>query len=119
MHFSLVGRAKLALAGVVDGLCDPRRWRYFTLLLVCAYAAAWLLYGLIAKSSQSVNADMAEMVVWSRELALGYPKHPPLLAYVIRLWFEVFPLSDWAFILLAVTYAVSRNRKCRQAEKSK
>lgn len=71
-------------------------------ILVCIYAAAWTLYGVIAKSSQDINADMAEQVVWSREPALGYPKHPPLLAFAVKLWFAVFPHADWAFILLAV-----------------
>ena len=91
------------MAGLVDGLCDPKRWRRTTLLLVLAFAAAWMLYGVIAKSSQDINGDMAEMVIWARAPALGYPKHPPLLAYVVRLWFSVFPLAGWAFTLLAVT----------------
>ena len=97
MLLSYLDRLGLALAGLVDGLCDPKRWRRTTLLLVLAFAAAWMLYGVIAKSSQDLNADMAEMVIWAREPALGYPKHPPLLAYVVRLWFSVFPLADWAF----------------------
>jgi 4-amino-4-deoxy-L-arabinose transferase-like glycosyltransferase len=99
----LLDRLGLAVAGLVDGLCDPKRWRRTTLLLVLAFAAAWMLYGVIAKSSQDLNADMAEMVIWAREPALGYPKHPPLLAYVVGLWFSVFPLADWTFMLLAVT----------------
>ena len=41
-----------------------------------AYATLWFVYGVIAKSSQDLNADMAEMVVWTRELALGYPEAP-------------------------------------------
>ena len=57
---------------------------------------------MIAKSSQDLNADMAEMIVWTREPALGYPKHPPLLAWILWAWFKVFPLADWAYILLAV-----------------
>ena len=86
---------------VLDGMCDPERWRRSTALFACAYAAAWTLYGVIAKSSQDLNADMAKMVVWSRELALGYPKHPPFPALVIKLWFMIFPVADWAFVLLA------------------
>ena len=89
------------LVGVVDGLCDPKRRRRVALGLVCAYGAAWFIYGVIAKSSQDLNGDLGEMVVWSRQLALGYPKHPPLLAYVVKLWFSIFPLTDWAFLLLA------------------
>src|ERR1700683_953686 len=102
MLLSSLARLGLAVAGLVDGLCDPKRWRRTTLLLVLAFAAAWMLYGVIAKSSQDINADMAEMGIWAREPALGYPKPPPLLAYVVKLWFSVFPLADWAFTLLAV-----------------
>jgi 4-amino-4-deoxy-L-arabinose transferase-like glycosyltransferase len=102
MPLSSLDRLSSAFAGLIDGLCDPRRRRRVALALVCAYAAAWTLYGVVAKSSQDINADMAEQVIWSREPALGYPKHPPLLAYAVKLWFAVFPPDDWAFILLAV-----------------
>jgi 4-amino-4-deoxy-L-arabinose transferase-like glycosyltransferase len=101
MQLSSLDRASSVFAGVVDGLCDPDRRRRVALALVCGYAAAWTVYGVIAKSSQDINADMAEMVVWGRAPALGYPKHPPLLAYLVRLWFAIFPQADWAFTLLA------------------
>jgi 4-amino-4-deoxy-L-arabinose transferase-like glycosyltransferase len=91
-----------ALARLIDALADPARRRRAALVFVLGYGALWLLYGLIAKSSQDLNADMAEMVVWTRELALGYPKHPPLLAWVLWAWFKIFPLADWAYLLLAV-----------------
>lgn len=96
-------RFSTAFAPVIDGLCDPRRRRKVAFGISAAYGVVWLLYGVIAKSSQDINADMAEMVVWSREPALGYPKHPPLLAFIVKLWFAVFPFADWAFLLLAVT----------------
>ena len=48
-----------------------------------------------------MNADMAEMVIWTREMALGYPKHPPFPAGVLWLWFQVFPVDDWTYTLLA------------------
>ena len=71
------------------------------------YGTLWFVYAVIAKSSQDLNADMAEMIVWTRELALGYPKHPPLPAYILWAWFKVFPLADWAYFLLsAITLAV-------------
>src|ERR1041385_8300361 len=91
-----------ALARLVDGLADPARRRHAALVFVLGYGALWFVYGLIAKSSQDLNADMGEMVVWSRELAWGYPKHPPLLAFILWSWFKIFPLADWAYILLAV-----------------
>src|SRR5436190_11202495 len=90
------------IARLVDGLADPAQRRGAALVFVLGYGALWFVYGVVAKSSQDLNADMAEMVVWSRELAWGYPKHPPLLAFVLCGWFKIFPLADWAYILLAV-----------------
>jgi 4-amino-4-deoxy-L-arabinose transferase-like glycosyltransferase len=69
---------------------------------VLGYGALWFVYAVIAKSSQDLNADMAEMIVWTRELALGYSKHPPLPAWILWVWFGVFPLADWAYFLLSV-----------------
>lgn len=66
------------------------------------YAALWGIYWLISRATRDMNADMAEMVIWTRELALGYPKHPPFPAGVLWLWFQVFPVTDWAYTLLAV-----------------
>jgi 4-amino-4-deoxy-L-arabinose transferase-like glycosyltransferase len=90
-----------ALVRLVDGLADPARRRRNAFVFCVAYATLWFVYALIAKSSQDLNADMAEMVVWTRELALGYPKHPPFLAWVVWAWFKVFPFADWAYLLLA------------------
>ena len=87
---------------LVEGLADPARRRRAALVFALGYGALWFIYGVIAKSSQDLNADMAEMVVWTREPALGYSKHPPLLAWILWVWFKVFPLADWAYILLAV-----------------
>ncbi len=95
-------RLQRAPRRIVDGLCDPVHRRRAAFILVVAYGLAWFLYGVTAKSTQDLNSDMAELVVWSRELALGYPNQPPLLAWIVWLWFLVFPHADWAFTLLAV-----------------
>ena len=60
---------------------------------------------MIAKGSQDIHYDMAEQVALSQELAFGYAKHPPLAAAVARAWFTLFPLTDWAYYLLAVATA--------------
>lgn len=100
---SFGNRLGSALARLVDALCDPARRHRTAICLLIAYALIWTLYGVVSRSAQDINADMAEMVIWSRELALGYPKHPPFLAYVVWLWFSGFPVTDWAFTLLALS----------------
>src|SRR6202158_4545245 len=47
----------------------------------------------------------AAAVLLGRDLAWGYPKHPPLAMLVVRAWFAVFPTADWAYYLLAMANA--------------
>ena len=92
----------LAVFGrVVDALTDPARRNRNALMAAAAYAAIWALYAIVAKSSQGINADLGEMVVWSRNIDWGYPKHPPLPAWILWGWFSIFPQADWAYYLLS------------------
>ena len=97
------GRRGLALMQrLLDSLTDPaRRERSVAAALLC-YVALWTLYGILAKASQDIHVDMSEQFALARELALGYPKHPPLTMAVVRAWFAVFPAADWAYYLLAM-----------------
>ena len=86
---------------LIDALCDPMRRHRVALTACLAYAVMWALYAVIAKSSQGINADLGEMVVWSRNLGWGFPKHPPFPALVLAGWFAIFPEADWAYYLLS------------------
>ena len=83
-------------------LIDPARRERAMLLVLAAYVVLWTAYGTIAKASQGLHPDMTEMVAWSRDLAWGFDKHPPLGAAVVFLWFHVFPLAEWSYYLLAM-----------------
>ena len=94
--------ASRLLEPLIDALTDPERRDRSVLAVLVAYLLTWTLYGVIAKSSQDLHTDMTELIVWSRNLALGYPKHPPFAAIVVRGWFALFPITDWAYYLLAI-----------------
>lgn len=70
-------------------------------LSLAAYAAAWMLYRVVSTLPRDIHIDMSEAYAWSRDLAFGYEKHPPLSAAIVRLWFSIFPVSDVAFTALA------------------
>jgi hypothetical protein len=88
-----------------DALVDPARSERTMALVLIGYTAAWTIYGAIAKGSQDLHFDMGEMVALSREDLLGTRKHPPLGSWLVRLWFSVFPLQDWAYYLFAIVIA--------------
>src|SRR5947209_1609770 len=95
------GPTKL-VEGLLDALTDPARRERTAVAVLLGYVALWTLYGTLAKASQDIHADMSEQFALGRELALGYPKHPPLAMAVVRAWFAVFPTADWAYYLLAM-----------------
>jgi 4-amino-4-deoxy-L-arabinose transferase-like glycosyltransferase len=99
------GRLLRPIERLYDALTDPVRRERAMAFALCGYAVAWALYGAIAKSSQDIHFDMGEAVAWSREPALGTPKHPPMSAWLVRIWFTFFPLADWAYYLLAIVLA--------------
>src|SRR6266851_4242906 len=90
---------------LAEALVDPRRRERAVLLALLCYVALWTLYGVLAKGSQDLHFDMGELVAWSREPAFGYPKHPPFGAWLVKAWFSVFPVTDWAYYLLAIVNA--------------
>src|SRR3989304_3732411 len=85
-----------------EALTDPARRERAVLLSLAAYLLVWTLYGVIAKSSQGLHYDMTEVLAWSRDLSLGYLKHPPLAAWIVAAWFGVFPVAEWSYYLLAM-----------------
>lgn len=93
------------LASLTDALALPNIRA--ALGVLAAFVVVWAVYAAVTTAGQDVHFDMTELIAWSRELALGYPKHPPLIAWVARAWFSVFPHLDSAFYLLSfVTVAI-------------
>lgn len=90
---------------MVDALADPARRERTALIMLAAYAFIWTLYGVLSKAIQGVQSDTAELVAWSHHLELGYAKHPPFAAWLMRAWFTLFPTRDWSCYLLAMVYA--------------
>ena len=93
------------LVRLAAALADRRRGERAVIWFLLAYTIVWTLYGILAKSSQDLHFDMSELVGLSREPALGYPHHPPLAAFVVKLWFLILPFADWAYYLLGIALA--------------
>jgi hypothetical protein len=105
MALTEVRKRPWGVPALLDALADPARSERTALALLAAYTAVWTLYGALAKSSQDIHFDMGEMVAWSRDVTFGTPKHPPFGAWLVRLWFSIFPLTDWSYYLFAILLA--------------
>jgi len=95
------------LARLRAALIDPARSERTVIVLLAVYWAVWTAYASMAKAPQGLHPDMTEIVVWSRDLALGYLKHPPLAAWLAAGWFAVLPMAEWSYYALAMLMPVA------------
>jgi len=87
---------------IAASFTDPSNANVTVLAALAVSVGVWTVYGTVTKQAQGLNPDMTELIAWSRDLDFGYSKHPPLAAWLVRGWFEIFPVSDWAYYLLAM-----------------
>lgn len=91
-----------ALKHLRTGVADPANANVTVFFALIAYVAVWTAYGVITKGPAGFHPDMTEIIAWSRDLDFGYVKHPPLAAWLVAGWFEMFPVANWSYYLLAM-----------------
>src|SRR6266446_313862 len=73
--------------------------------LGAAYLVTWILISWLSAPAFDSYGDMIENYAWSQTWALGSFKHPPLFAWMVRLWFDIFPTRVWAYYVLSYVNA--------------
>src|ERR1700730_11245621 len=86
----------------VAAALDRRIAPYLILALITIHAVVWTIILTIARSGEALNSDSMEAYAWGRQWLWGYGKHPPLVGWAARVWFDVFPTADWAMYALAM-----------------
>src|SRR5579859_7400755 len=76
-------------------------WLVVSFALV--HGVLWTRILIDLKAAQDVHMNVAEAFAWGQKFQLGYGKHPPLAGWVAGLWFDFFPVQDWATYALAMT----------------
>ena len=89
-----------------------RRWieawfdsAYAVPILLGLFVLVWTLFQIITFAPADLHPDIVEVYGWGQHPAAGYYKHPPLGGLMAGAWFAVFPASDWAAYLLAMSNA--------------
>jgi 4-amino-4-deoxy-L-arabinose transferase-like glycosyltransferase len=75
----------------------------FVFSFATLHAVLWTVILINLKAAQDIHMDVAEAFAWGQKFQLGYGKHPPLAGWVAGVWFKMFPVTDWATYLLAMT----------------
>jgi Dolichyl-phosphate-mannose-protein mannosyltransferase len=90
-----------AIGGWLDFVPSGIGVRFFLLWFVIL----WTAFQIISFASVGLHPDLVETYAWALHPSPGYYKQPPLCALMAAAWFAVFPPTDWAFSLMAMTNA--------------
>tara|TARA_B100001123_G_scaffold443853_1_gene591101 strand:- start:764 stop:2152 length:1389 start_codon:yes stop_codon:yes gene_type:complete len=58
-------------------------------------------------SNTNLPLDTIEALAWGNDFQFGYEKHPPLSAWFLELFYNLFGNQDWAYYLLSQLFVVS------------
>lgn len=70
-------------------------------LLITVHTLVWTVASDVMRWPGVLWDDMLEAYSWAQDWQLGYYKHPPFYAWIVGVWFQIFPRADWAFYLLS------------------
>ena len=75
----------------------------FNLFLV-SHLVIWTLVPFF--SNKNLPLDVIEALAWGSNLDWGFEKHPPLSAFFLEVFFQIFGNQDWAFYLLSQIFII-------------
>ena len=59
-----------------------------------------------ALSNLNLPLDTIEHLAWASNLDWGYNKHPPLVAFILSIFFEIFGNQDWTYYFLSQIFII-------------
>ena len=75
------------------------------IIFLIAHLIIWTLVPSI--SNHNLPLDTIEALAWGNNLDWGYSKHPPLSAFAVAIFYEMFGNQDWAYYFLSQLFVVS------------
>jgi 4-amino-4-deoxy-L-arabinose transferase-like glycosyltransferase len=90
-------------AWLMERARNPRTALWLVITFAVLHGLIWTDILIKLKAAQDVHMDVAEAFAWGQKFQLGYGKHPPLSGWIAGLWFQFFPVADWATYALAMT----------------
>ena len=57
-------------------------------------------------TNQNLPLDTIEALAWGSNLDWGFSKHPPLSAFFLEVFFQIFGSQDWAYYLLSQIFVL-------------
>ncbi|MDC0352973.1 glycosyltransferase family 39 protein [Candidatus Pelagibacter sp.] len=73
-------------------------------IFVTAHLIFWTL--IPSLTNQNLPLDTIEHLAWGSNLDWGFNKHPPMVAFFLEVFFQIFGPQDWAYYLLSQIFVI-------------
>ncbi len=73
-------------------------------LFLLFHLLVWTLIPTV--SNENLPLDTIEALAWGSDLNWGFNKHPPLSAFIVEIFYQIFGNKDWAYYLLSQIFVI-------------
>ena len=73
-------------------------------IFITTHLILWTLIPSLTNSN--LPLDTIEHLAWSSNLEWGFNKHPPAVAFFLKVFYQIFGSQDWAYYLLSQIFLV-------------
>jgi len=74
-------------------------------IFLLSHLSIWVLIPSI--TNDNLPLDTIEALAWGSDLDWGFNKHPPLSAFVVEMFYQIFGNHDWAYYFLSQIFLVA------------
>ena len=78
-----------------------------TTLIIFLFAHLIIWTAVPSISNNNLPLDTIEALAWGSSLDWGFSKHPPLSAFVVEVFYQIFGSQDWAYYFLSQLFVVT------------
>ncbi len=73
-------------------------------IFIIAHLIFWTLVPSLV--NQNLPLDTIEALAWGNNLDWGFNKHPPMSAFFLEVFYQIFGSQDWAYYLLSQIFVI-------------
>ncbi len=83
---------------------NKRNINNFFYIFITSHLIVWTLIPTL--TNNNLPLDTIEALAWGSNLDWGFNKHPPMSAFLVETFYQIFGNNDWAYYLLSQTCVV-------------
>ena len=84
---------------------NKRNFNKILIFFLFSHIIVWTLVPSI--SNDNLPLDTIEALAWGSNLDWGFSKHPPLSAFAVEVFYQIFGNQDWAYYFLSQVFVVT------------